>query len=141
MNEWDKIKEVIVGSARQSTLAAEYYEKTEIPEDKREKLIELTNTASPQWFLDEVNEDLDNLASILKKFGAKVFRPTEHNINKFYSGPFWTATGNNFYNVRDLHLIIETMLLKVHHQELVDFTKPVRFTKFGMIILTLGLNG
>ena len=40
-NEWDKLKEVIVGSARQSTLAAEYYEKTEIPEDKREKLIEL----------------------------------------------------------------------------------------------------
>jgi len=105
-NEWDTLKEVVVGSARQSTVAAEYFDKTEIPENKKKKLIELTNNASPQWFLDEVNEDLDNLANILKKFGAKVLRPTEHDTNKFYSGLFWTATGNNFYNVRDLHLII-----------------------------------
>ena len=105
-NEWDTLKEVVVGSARQSTVAAEYFDKTEIPENKKKKLIELTNKASPQWFLDEVNEDLDNLANILKKFGAKVLRPTEHDTNKFYSGLFWTATGNNFYNVRDLHLII-----------------------------------
>ena len=122
-NEWDKLKEVIVGSARQSTLAAEYYEKTEIPEDKREKLIELTNKASPQWFLDEVNEDLDNLASILKKFGAKVFRPTEHDINKFYSGPFWTATGNNFYNVRDLHLIIGNNVIESPSPRISRFNK------------------
>ena len=73
-NEWDTLKEVVVGSARQSTVAAEYFDKKEIPENKKKKLIELTNKASPQWFLDEVNEDLDNLANILKKFGAKVLR-------------------------------------------------------------------
>ena len=105
-NEWDKLKEVIVGSARQATIAAEYFNSEKIPEKIQKKLIKLTNQASPQWFLDEVNEDLDNLANILKQYGAKVHRPKEHDIKKFYSGPFWTATGNNFYNVRDLHLVI-----------------------------------
>ena len=105
-NEWDKLKEVIVGSARQATIAAEYFNSDKIPEATQKKLIKLTNEASPQWFLDEVNEDLDNLANILKKYGAKVHRPKEHDIKKFYSGPFWTATGNNFYNVRDLHLVV-----------------------------------
>ena len=34
-NEWDTLKEVVVGSARQSTVAAEYFDKTEIPENKK----------------------------------------------------------------------------------------------------------
>ena len=105
-NEWDKLKEVIVGSARQATVGVEYFNPDKISEATQKKIIELTNKASPQWFLDEVNEDLDNLANILKEYGAKVHRPKEHDIQKFYSGPFWTATGNNFYNVRDLHLVV-----------------------------------
>ena len=105
-NEWDTLKEVIVGSAKQSTAAIEYYSDSKISEEMQIKILKLCNEASPQWFLDEVNEDLDNLADIIKKFGAKVFRPTEHDIKKIYSSPFWSAVGNNFYNVRDLHLVI-----------------------------------
>ena len=32
-NEWDKLKEVIVGSARQATIAAEYFNSDKIPEE------------------------------------------------------------------------------------------------------------
>ena len=42
-NEWDKLKEVIVGSARQATIAAEYFN-DKIPEEIQKKLIKLTNT-------------------------------------------------------------------------------------------------
>ena len=30
--------------------------------------------ASPKWFVDEINEDLENLSSKLKEFGATVYR-------------------------------------------------------------------
>ena len=62
-------------------------------------------------------EDLDNLSTIISEYGAKVYRPKEHDISKFYSSPFWSATGNNLYNVRDLHLIVGNTVIESpsHH--------------------------
>ena len=30
----------------------------------------------------------------------------EHDISKIYSSPFWSSSGNNIYNVRDLNLVV-----------------------------------
>ena len=60
--------------------------------------------ASPKWFVDEINEDLENLSSKLKNL-ATVYGQ-KFGISKIYSSPFWSSSGNNIYNVRDLNLVV-----------------------------------
>ena len=87
------------------------YEK-KIPEEIISKPSKLCKDASPKWFVDEINEDIDNLANIIKKFGAKVFRPKVYDISKIYSSPFWSSSSNNIYNVRDLHLVVGNYVIE-----------------------------
>jgi len=105
-NEWDTLKEVIVGSAARSEAVLTWNKPGPIPEKILEKGQRLSKEAYPQWFLDEVAEDLDNLSDVFRKFGAKVFRPNVFDINAMYSTPEWSSTSNNIYNVRDLHLVV-----------------------------------
>ena len=72
----------------------------------------LANEAYPKWFLDEVEEDLDNLANTLKNFGAKVFRPTVYDLQETYSTPHWISNSNNIYNTRDLNLVVGNNLIE-----------------------------
>jgi glycine amidinotransferase/scyllo-inosamine-4-phosphate amidinotransferase 1 len=105
-NEWDKLIEVIVGTA-EGTMAVLTWPRPEpIPEWIKEKAYKLAKEAYPQWFLDEVGEDLNGLCAALKQSGVKVHRPRVHDLTKMYSSPGWCSTGNNIYNVRDLHLVV-----------------------------------
>lgn len=83
-----------------------------ISESIKEKAYALAKEAYPQWFLDEVNEDLDGLCEVLKRYGSKVYRPQVHDISKMYATPFWFSTGNNVYNVRDLHLVVGNTVIE-----------------------------
>jgi len=105
-NEWDKLLEVIVGSAKGTKAVLTWPRPDPIPPDVAKQGFELADSAYPQWFLDEVHEDLDGLAAAIGSFGTKVYRPTVHDISRMYSTPFWQSTGNNTYNVRDLHLVV-----------------------------------
>lgn len=105
-NEWDKLREVIVGTADGTTAVLTWSKPEPIPESVKEKAYKLAREAYPQWFLDEVNEDLNGLCEVFKQYGVKVYRPKVHDITKMYSSPYWSSTGNNIYNVRDLHLIV-----------------------------------
>lgn len=106
-NEWDKLKEVVLGVASH-TMAALTWNKPElISEPVREKAYLLAKEAYPQWLLDEVNEDLEAASDIFKQFGAKVFRAKAFDLNRMYSNPYgWSSTGNDIFNIRDLHLIV-----------------------------------
>lgn len=116
-NEWDKLREVIVGSAEGISATLEWLSPEPISESIKEKAYELALKASPQWFVDEIVEDLDGLSNVLMEFGVKVHRPQVHDITKMYSSPFWSSTGNNLYNVRDLHLIVGNTVIESpsHH--------------------------
>ena len=105
-NEWDHLKEIIVGSADGLAATIEWHSPKKISDEIISKAYDLCKKASPKWFVDEINEDLDLLSNTIKKFGAKVFRPKVHDISKIYSSPFWSSSGNNIYNVRDLNLIV-----------------------------------
>ena len=106
-NEWDKLREVILGSADKQSAVLTWDKKDPIPLKNLEKAQSLSKDAYPQWLLDEVNEDLDDVRKIFEKFGIKVHRPKVYDINKMYVSPYgWSSTGNNIYNVRDLHLIV-----------------------------------
>ena len=53
-------------------------------EDLVEKAYNLAHKASPKWFYDEVEEDLDNLASTLESFGIVVHRPEPFDFSEMY---------------------------------------------------------
>ena len=104
-NEWDTLEEIIVGSADKTTAVLTWSKPGPIPPSVKETADQLAKEAYPQWFSDEVNEDLDGLSKVIQQFGAKVHRPAVHDITRMYSSPFWSSTGNNIYNTRDLHLV------------------------------------
>ena len=105
-NEWDKLREIIVGSATGTTAVIEWHRPDPIDRNVYQEALDLCKKATPKKVLDETNEDLDNLAEKLKNWGAKVMRPNVHDLSKFFSSPFWSSNGNNLYNVRDLNLVI-----------------------------------
>jgi N-dimethylarginine dimethylaminohydrolase len=112
-NEWDKLKEVIVGSAQNSCAVMTWRNsKKSLTDNLIKEAISLSKKAMPQTIIDETEEDLNGLANILSKFGAKVFRPKIHNLEKFYSSPHWYTTGNNSYNARDLNLVVGDYLIE-----------------------------
>lgn len=79
-NEWDRIREIIVGIADYSNwptddpVFAKESEKTSWTETP------VPSGPVPQWIIDESNEDLDGLATILEQAGARVHRPRPMNF-------------------------------------------------------------
>jgi len=105
-NEWDKLKEIIVGTADGTTAALIWMRPDPIPEHVMAKAREIAARACPKWLYDEVAEDLQGLADTLAKLGAKVLRPTPYDQTKMYGTPFWQSNSNNAYNARDLNLVV-----------------------------------
>lgn len=105
-NEWDRLSEIIVGTAKGSMGVLTWTKPYPIPENILERAYLLAKEAFPEWFLNEISEDLEGLCDVLRQFGATVHRPDPDNVSKMYSSQFWSSTGNNIYNTRDLHLIV-----------------------------------
>jgi glycine amidinotransferase len=105
-NEWDKLKEIIVGRAEGTTANMTWKKQEPIPEKVMDEAKLIAKEASPQWFYDEVAEDLEGLCETLRSLGAIVHRPEVFDYSKMYSSPFWSSTSNNVYNTRDLNLVV-----------------------------------
>ncbi len=117
-NEWDKLKEIIVGTATGTSATIEWHRPEKIDEKIYQEALSLCKAATPKKILDETNEDLTSLAKILENWGAKVFRPNVHDISKVYSSPFWSSNGNNIYNVRDLNLVVGNNVIESPSQNI-----------------------
>jgi scyllo-inosamine-4-phosphate amidinotransferase 1 len=78
-NEWDPLKEVVVGIATHANwpstdpVFAEEASKTLWTETP------VPSGPVPQWIVDEANEDLDKLAKVCRDYGAVVHRPQPYN--------------------------------------------------------------
>ncbi len=105
-NEWDKLREVIVGTAQGSMAPLTWNKPGPIPEDIKQKAYVLARQAFPDWFLEEIREDLEGLCDALRNCGVKVFRPNVYDLTQMYCCPHWSSTSNNIYNTRDLHLVV-----------------------------------
>ena len=105
-NEWDKIKEIIVGTAKGTRATLTWNKKDKISSKNVELAQKLAEEATPKWLYDEVEEDLDGLSNTLKKLGAIVHRPESFDLSEVYSSPDWNSTSNNIYNTRDLNLVV-----------------------------------
>lgn len=65
----------------------------------------LVRQAFPQWYLDEVGEDLADLCDLFKKANVEVLRPRWDEGSPYFETPNWAAEGFDIYNVRDLHIV------------------------------------
>lgn len=115
-NEWDRLREVIVGRAG-PRMCLLFSGSGPVPQDIRNTVDQLIREAFPKWLVDEMNEDLEGLCDVLRKFGAKVYRPNGSDMGKIFSTPDWSAAGDQVYNVRDLHLVVGNNLIESPSQE------------------------
>ncbi len=105
-NEWDKLKEIIVGTAKGTIATITWDRKKKIDQKVLDQALDLTKKGTPKWLDDEIEEDLDGLAKSLQKLGIVVHRPRTFDFSTVYSSPFWFSNSNNLYNVRDLNLVV-----------------------------------
>jgi len=111
-NEWDKIKEIIVGTAKGSVATLNWRREKKIDEKIIEQAIKLSKESYPQFLIDEVEEDLEELANVFKKLGIVVHRPKPHDLSQIYTSPFWHSNSTNLYNVRDLNMVVGNSVIE-----------------------------
>jgi scyllo-inosamine-4-phosphate amidinotransferase 1 len=104
-NEYDRLREIVVGSATHANWP------TECPVFQQEKELTLWKETPlpagpvPQWIVDESNEDLEGLVAILQTAGVTVHRPIETD---------YVATGGMYnYCPRDRLLIAGDTVIDV----------------------------
>lgn len=76
-NEWDTLKEVVVGSATNANWPSDDPVFSKESEKTLWKLTPVPSGPVPQWIIGEANEDLNELCSVLTQAGATVHRPRE----------------------------------------------------------------
>ena len=76
-NEWDQLREIVVGTATNANWPV--YDPVFCAEAETTlwKDTPLPSGPVPQWIVDETNEDLEDLCTILRKAGVVVHRPTD----------------------------------------------------------------
>ncbi|QEQ00029.1 hypothetical protein FFX45_00675 [Thermosynechococcus sp. CL-1] len=109
-NEWDKLRTVVVGTVDNFSPGLEVIDGSRSFE-LLTKAETIARKAYPQWYLDEVAEDLEVLCSILREAGALVLRPSWHEEYHTFSTPNWSASGFDIYNVRDIHIVFGNTLI------------------------------
>lgn len=107
-NEWDPLKTVVVGTIEGFSAGLELADPRP---GVMEGAMELVKTAYPQWYLDEVAEDLEGLCGIFRKAGVNVLRPRWTEPSSRFQTPNWAAAGFDIYNVRDIHIVFGDTLI------------------------------
>jgi glycine amidinotransferase/scyllo-inosamine-4-phosphate amidinotransferase 1 len=81
-NEWDTLKEVVVGRADYANWPTDDPVFSKESEKTTWKESPVPSGPVPDWIIDEANEDLDLLASVLEQCGAIVHRPRALNYQE-----------------------------------------------------------
>ena len=84
-NEWDKLKEVIVGTSKKSFPVITWRKNYPLKRSMLDEVKKIAQQANPEWYINEVEEDLEGLSKIIEDFGAKVLRPTPYEGSKVFS--------------------------------------------------------
>jgi scyllo-inosamine-4-phosphate amidinotransferase 1 len=81
-NEWDPLKEVVVGRADYANWPSDDPVFSKESEKTTWKESPVPSGPVPNWIIDEANEDLDLLANVLEQCGAIVHRPRALNYQE-----------------------------------------------------------
>jgi len=76
-NEWDSLREIVVGTATNANWPVYDPVFRAEAETTLWKDTPLPSGPVPRWIVDETNEDLEDLCTILRKAGVVVHRPTD----------------------------------------------------------------
>ena len=106
-DEFSKLRTVLLGTFSRDSIALEIQK----PNEDLSAGLKLLEKAYPQWYIDEVNEDIENFKNILLSNKVEVLRPEWPFESSQFSSPQWTTTGYDIYNVRDNQIVFgETIL-------------------------------
>lgn len=106
-DEFTKLQKVILGTFDRSSIAIE----SQNPNTNFDEALKLLNKAYPQWYIDEVNEDLDTFKRVLIENDVEVIRPEWPFPSSEFSSPHWKTTGYDIYNVRDNQIVFGNNLI------------------------------
>lgn len=129
-DEWSPLKEVIVGVAtnyhtNDIDLSFKIFHNDNMfgtfcyPEYKTsndQTIEEKHKNKINKIYLDELNEDVEELANTLKSLGIRVFRPMPLSKNIKVTTPYWESTCIPALNVRDQTIIIGDEILETSIQ-------------------------
>lgn len=106
-DEFTKLQRVILGKFDKNSMAIE----SQNPNADIKEALKLLDKAYPQWYIDEVNEDLEAFKIILEKNDVDVIRPEWPFPSSEFSSPHWRTNGYDIYNVRDNQIIFGSNLI------------------------------
>ena len=127
MNEWGKVKKVIVGIATGANYLPDDIGVRHINYADRSLMDPIPIGPYAQNIIDEANEDLESLANIYKDFGAKVVRPKVGKVDHYLYCP-----RDNILTVDD-KIIASPMSMncrKEEHKFMCEVTHDLTGTQF-----------
>ena len=111
-NDWDPLKEIIVGNANHSRVTLDRSQHSFSYADKRWEDIAHMEGPLPDWVIDEANEDIEGLVEILENLDIKVYRSKSIDWNQEFSTLDWKSKGWYSWCPRDLILPLGNMLIE-----------------------------
>jgi len=111
-NDWDPLEEIIVGHAYHARVTLDKTQHSFSFADKAWNEIAHMEGQLPQSIIDEANEDIEGLVSVLEKANVKVHRPKIIDWNQEFSTLDWTSKGWYSWCPRDLILPLGDMLIE-----------------------------
>lgn len=108
-NEWDQLRVVVLGTVERYAPSLEAAVKIS-DATMAAASIEIAR-AYPDWYMEEVAEDLEDFSAALRTAGVQVLRPAWTEDSATFSTPNWSASGHDLYNVRDLQMVVGNTLI------------------------------
>ena len=118
-NEWDPLKEVIVGNCFNANIPKLDLSIKLFFHDNAYCYYRTDNYRQPiirQQYIEELNEDIEGFVSVLKNLGIIVYRPQELKKIQIVKTPYWETTTVPALNVRDQFLILGNELFETSPQ-------------------------
>ena len=138
-NEWDELKEVIVGNGFSEELphidlSFDLFFHDNIYNKQRQGYEYGTKLINKRY-VAEMNEDVEGFVDLLKSHNIKVYRPDVPDKIVDTKTPYWKSSNHNALNVRDLSMIvgdtiIESSPLCRYRFFETDLLKPIFYEKF-----------
>jgi glycine amidinotransferase len=117
-NEWDRLKEVIVGIVDDACLSSwSVINKRSVPEgswdEVRKRMIGDDGYRVSDELIDAGKQALENLVNILKSEGVTVRRPDQVSFSRPFSTPDWSVDcGFSAANPRDIFMVVGDQIIE-----------------------------
>ena len=115
-NEWDPLKEVIIGTAKDANIPSHdlSHHATNYANLSAEEYAQMPKGRYPEYVYEEAEEDLEGLVGILEQFGVKVHRPDTSVIDftSNISNGLWDSTQYEAYCPRDSIAVIGDTIIE-----------------------------